>query len=320
MSRPGFTFCICPDSELIRSYISKQLQARPETWKQKVFWGDEELTDSFWESFNLTDLFGECRAIVLRRANKLKTSDWKRFHFVLNKFRKSVWPFFCLEGEWEKGKPKIPAELKKQKFWKLAEKKGWIWQYPGIARQNLNKYLKDWAANRDIEISADVLAVAADILPLDAAHLKNELAKLELYVAEKKRIESRDLQVLALQPDMDIFSFLRSLQENADMVNVWKQVLQGQLGADSNMAMQFLGLLLREARVLWQLQHGEEDKVRMPGSAKSAKKKLAGKMGNQDVAGLWSLMLEAEYGIKSGEHSPEQAMDLLLARLVNVFR
>ncbi|MFW6415177.1 MAG: DNA polymerase III subunit delta [Thermodesulfobacteriota bacterium] len=320
MSRPGFNFCICPDSELIRSYISKQLQGRPETWKQKVFWGDEELSDAFWESFNHSDLFGECRAIVLRRAHKLKASDWKRFHFVLNKYRRSVWPFFCLEGEWEKGKPKIPAELKKQKFWKLAEEKKWIWQYPGLTRQSLNKYLRDWAANREIEISADVLAVAADILPLDASHLKNELAKLELHAGEKNRIESVDLKVLALQPDMDIFSFLRSLQENADTVTVWKQVLQGQLGADSNMAMQFLGLLLREARILWQLKNGEEDKVKMPGGAKSAKKKLVQKMGNPELAGLWSLMLEAEYGIKSGEYSPDQAMDLLLARVVNVFR
>ena len=320
MSRPGFTFCICPDSELVRNYICKQLQARPETWKQKIFWGDEELTDAFWDSFNLNDLFGECRAIVLRRAHKLRASDWKRFHSVLNKFRKSVWPFFCLEGEWERGSPKIPAELKKQKFWKLASEKQWIWQYPGLSRDTLNKYVRDWAKARNIQISGQVLSVAVNMLPLDAAHLKNEMDKLELLVREKKTVDPADLNVLALQPDMDIFTFLRSLQENGDMVEIWKQVLQGQLGTDPNMAMQFLGLLLRESRILWQLKHGEEDKVKMPGGVKNAKKKLANNMGAQKLGSLWSLMLEAEYGIKSGEYSPDQAMELLLSRLVSVFK
>ncbi len=319
MSRPAFSFCICPDSELVRTYISKQLQARPETWKQRIFWGDEELDDTFWESFDLTDLFGECRAIVLRRAHKLRSGDWKRFHSVLNKYRKSVWPFICLENEWEKGDPRIPAELKKQKFWKLAKDKQWIWQYPGLSREALNRYLQDWAKKRDIYIPREVFAVAVDILPLDGAHLQNELDKLELFVWEKKSVHSTDLKVLSLQSDMDIFSFLRSLQKKSDMVEVWKQVLQGQLGADSNLAMQFLGLLLRESRILWQLKHGEEDKVKMPGGVKANKKKLANYMGSRKLAAVWGLMLEAEYAIKSGEYSPEQAMELLIARLVSIF-
>ncbi len=202
----------------------------------------------------------------------------------------------------------------------MAKDKKWIWQYPGLNRETLSKYVQDWAGTRNIHIPRDVLAVAVNILPLDGAHLQNELDKLELFVWEKKTVHSGDLKVIALQPDMDIFSFLRSLQENSDMVEVWKQVLQGQLGTDSNMAMQFLGLLLRESRILWQLKHGEEDKVKMPGSVKAVKKKLVNNMDPQKLASLWSLMLEAEYSIKSGESSPEQAMDLLLARLVSVFR
>lgn len=320
MNRPGFTICICPDSEIIQIYISKQLGARSETWKKKVFWGDEELGDPFWDAFYLNDLFGQCSAVVLRRAHKLQEGDWKRFAPVLKKFRPSVWLFFCLEGQWEKGKPSIPAGLKKQKFFKLAQDKDWIWQYPGLTREYLSKYLKDWACKRDIEIPPQVEEVAVNILPLDAAHLKNELTKLELYIGDSGKIRSQDLQVLALQPDMDVFAFLRALQENRDTVEIWKQVLQGQWGADSDRVMPFLGLLLRESRMLWQLIHGEENKVWMPASAKRAKKNLASKIGSRNLASLWGLMLEAEYGIKSGERLPGQALELLVARLMNVFR
>lgn len=43
-TRPGFSFCICPDGKLLRQQVEELLGAHPDAGRERhVFWGDDEL-------------------------------------------------------------------------------------------------------------------------------------------------------------------------------------------------------------------------------------------------------------------------------------
>ncbi len=319
MSRPGFYFCICPDSTLISWFIQKQIYFQDETWKIKTFWADEELSDNFWESLIWTNLLGEAKAIVLRKTENLSAESWKKLQEPLSRFRPGIWPFICLEKEWVRGKPQLPTSLTKQKYWQVAKKKGWIWQSSGMTRSSLQKHISEWSESKGIEIPSQIFEVLLSILPLDASKVINELEKLELYVQDKKLISSEDLEVISVYNDMDIFAFLKSLQTKNQGLQVWRKIFQNQLGANTDMILPFLALILREARILWQLSAGESDKVWLPPQVKTEKTALARSIERKKLASIWSLVLEAETGIKSGERSPEQALESLVSGLMQIF-
>ena len=317
--RPGFTFCICPDSTLLKEHIHSQLAAQAETWKVRTFWADDELPDAFWEALTWTNLLGEPTAVVLRRAENLKAEHWKKLHPILGRFKAKIWPFVCVEKEWDRGKPPISAVLQKQAFWKVAEKKGWIYRSAGLDRKSVHRRLRAWAQRQGIDIPEDVVNVLGNALPLDATALNNELGKLELAAAERGAVHAHDLEVLSFQADLDIFAFMRALQGRGQEVSVWRTLLRNQLGANADMVMPFLALLHREARVLWQLKAGEGNKVIMPGRVKAEKTRMAQHLGEHRLTRLWTMVLEAESGIKSGDMTPAQAQELVVSRLMQLF-
>ncbi len=319
VTRPGFTFCFCPDSELLFEYIRSQLASTDQSWKIKQFWADEELTEGFWEALNWSGLLGDNLAVVLRRGEHLQTEDWNKLHPALGRFRSRVWPFFCLEREWSKGKPPVPAGLKKQKYWQVAQSKKWVWQSPGLNRDALRSRVQEWARQEGIAVDRKLLAVMVNILPLDGASLKNELDKLACLAGDRGELWTEDLAVLSFQADLDIFAFIRSLQHRGQEAQVWRQVLRNQAKGGSEALFSFLALLLREARILWQLSHGEGGKVWLPGQVKTQKMELARHIGQARMIQLWTLLLEAETGVKTGELSPDQAMEILVSRLTLLF-
>ncbi|MDZ7761037.1 MAG: DNA polymerase III subunit delta [Desulfovermiculus sp.] len=318
-NRPGFTFCICPDGHLIKEYIHSQLRGQEENWQVRTFWADEELPDAYWQALTWTNLLGRPTAVILRRAENFKAEDWKKLHPILGRFRAGIWPFFCLEKEWDRGKPPISAVLQRQAYWKVAENKGWVWRLAGLDRKGIQQRVERWADKHGIHIPQDVRSVLVYALPLDAAALANELDKLELFLTERKTMQADDLQVLSFQPDLDIFAFIRALQGKGQEVSVWRTLLRNQLGSNADMVMPFLALLLREARILWQLQVGEGNKVWMPGSVKAEKSKMAVRLGPQRLSRLWTMILEAESGIKSGDLSQSQAQELIVSRMMQIF-
>ncbi len=319
MTRPGFTFCFCPDSDLLFESIRTQLENTDGSWKIKQFWADEDLPDSFWDSLNWSGLLGDSLAVVLRRGEHLQAENWKKLHSALSRFRPRVWPFFCVEKEWAKGKPPVPAALKKQKYWQVAQAKKWVWQSPGLNRESVRTRVQEWARQAGIAVPQDLLAVVVNALPLDGAGLKNELAKLASLAEDRGELRAEDLSVLSFQADLDIFSFIRSLQHRGKEAQVWRQVLRNQAKGGSDTIFSFLALLLREARILWQLSHGEGNKVWLPGQVKTQKMELARHVGQARMLQLWTLLLEAETGVKTGELSPDQAMEVLVSKLMLLF-
>lgn len=328
MTRPGFTICVCPDSYLARAHIEKELAAAPPgnsglpggpsaPWELHTFWGDEPLPDAFWEHLTLQGLFATPKAVIVHNAQNIPADSWKKISAALGSPNSETWPFFCLRVAFEKGRPKIPAHIGSLACMAFAEKKGWLWSSPGLDERGKNRFLEEEAKKRGLSFAPGALEAIAARLPLDAAGIGTEMDKLLLAAPESGVLEPGLAGILDRDIEPDVFSLIRLLQQRRGNLAMWEQALASERGPDS-MAFAFLAMLAREARQLWQISLGEP--VRLPPQALSAKTSLARTLGLAGIARLWHLALEADKGVKTGERTPDQALDSLLSSLSLLFQ
>ncbi|WP_432738002.1 DNA polymerase III subunit delta [Maridesulfovibrio sp. FT414] len=319
MSRPGFMFLICPDAELLHARIGElQEQYNAGDFEKKVYWADEELPRQFWDDLTLQTLFGSSKIVILRRAHTLKAAVWDTLDKTIASLAGSSFLCLCLEGKWEsKGTP-VPAVLKKRKCWKFAEKQKWTWQSAGLDEKSLSGFIGKWAKKNGIAIDRPVMAALAGALPRDARAARLELDKLELAAGNGRKVLMEHVGLIAHSEEMDFFQFMRSMSEGGDPVEIWRRVLTNHSEKDS-MIFMLTASLTREARALWMMLHGEESAVRLPPFVKKQKQALAQRLGPARIARIFDMVLEAELGIKTGQRKPEQALELLVASLTNMF-
>jgi DNA polymerase-3 subunit delta len=153
-------------------------------------------------------------------------------------------------------------------------------------------------------------------MPPDAGAVKLAMAKAALACPEK-RLTGEALSMFEPLREMDVFAFLQGLQSGKNPAAVWGKFMQDQLSSDDAGLFAFLGALQREARILWQLLAG--DPVPLPSFLIRNKSSLAKSMGFGKLARIWDLALFADKGVKTGEHSPKQAFELLIAELFQLF-
>lgn len=331
MSRPGFFFLVCPDGALCKQRIESLLQqhppeggggmlggSAPACWERKVFWGDDGLDDAFWQTMTLNDLFGRPRAVIVRNAQNLLKEHWEQLSGPLARFNAQVWPFFCIEKEFRFGKPDLPALIKKRKYFVFAEKQGWVWQSAGLGESGVRNWLQDWAKSKGFSFGPGALQAILECMPQDASAVASELDKLELALEPGAQIGPELAQLLSHTPDIDVFAFINALQNSSGAGKVWQKVLTHRQSGQGFL-FQFLALLGREARILWQLAH-QEQVGRMPQQQAQAKQRLAQQLGGRRIARMWDLALEAELRVKTGEAGEEQALEFLVAELTRLFR
>ncbi len=327
-ARPGFLFCLCPDGRLVRREVEKRLAAHPPSaagglaggdaapaWTVRTFWGDEELPAAFWEALTLQGLFATPQALLVRNAHNLPAETWKRLNASLARAGELTWPFLCLEGSWEKGQPKIPAHLKKLPCFAHAESQAWIWRQPALDQRGIRAYVTETGKRLGLRFGPGALEALSASLPADAATLENELEKLAL-LTEDGLVSAEQAAFVEHAPDFDIFAFLRQIQAGKS-AEVWKTVLREEQRSD-DLIFPLLGLLQREARLLWQLRAGESPYLH-PASA-AAKREAALRLGFTGLTALWDAMHTAELSVKSGARSPAQALDALLGELTRLFK
>lgn len=317
MPRPGFVYCICPDGQLLRQRLEELLERFPPergVYERQVFWGDEDLGPRFWEALTLQGLFDTPRALVLRNAQNLPAEIWKRLSKALARPNPQTWPLFCLEGAWEKGQPKLPAHLTRLTCYAFAEKEGWIERLPGLTERSLRAYIQSRARGMGLGLAEGALDALCAVLPPDAASIDNELTKLAL-LTEGRAVSPEDTALTGALPEESIFALLRHLEEGHS-AKVWAAVLDARTKSE-DLIFPLIGLLTREARLLWQLLAREQVWVR-PQEAE-AKNRLAARMGIRGLTRLWDCIHEAELGIKTGQRSPAQALDALLGELNLLF-
>lgn len=334
MTRPAYSFCVCPDSNLLRGRIHSLLTRHPPgqtsaatIWQRFVFWGDEGLTSSFWEHLTLQGLFSFPKALIVRNAQLLPAETLRRLFTAIGALappggakgplpNSLIWPLICLEVAFEKGKAKIPAHIQKNEFFQLAEKSGWIDSTSGLTPQTLPAFLREEATRAGLTLRQEELSLLARALPPDAAMIASELAKLALLADNDGKLPPGAASFVEQGQELSIFELMRIIQQQGAAPAAWRRILEDRLSGE-NLIFAFNAILLREARLLWQLLVGQPSYL--PPNIAAQKKMTAESLGLPGVARLWEIALKADKGIKSGERSPDQAFEMLASDLFMLF-
>jgi len=317
--RPGFSFLVCPDPEMLKRHLERLMASCGGGFARQVFWGDADDFDvAYWQALATVSLFAQPKAVVLRRAEGLLSDFWEKLARPLAGFNQHVWPVICLEGQHDPKKgPSLPRGLSERPYWKVGQKKGWVWISPGLTEENMMPTLRDWANAHRLNFGKGVLQELVRLLPRDMTACARELEKLEL-AAHDGVIGQDTLELLSEEAELDIFGFLKALEEGRDAAGVWRTVFGHQLSSDDGFLFQFLAILAREARTMWQLLH-EDPECRVHPYVKKLKTPMASRLGPAGLARLFDLAMDAESSVKSGIKSPDQAMEMLVADLHLLF-
>lgn len=310
MTRHGFSFLLCADPELLKDQIA--LLLKDSGFAPRIFWGDEEMDARYWQALTVPAMMGPHNAVVLRRAQEQNDEFWNRLEPLLAMVRPSVWPIFCLENEWKKGKPPAPKNITKGKFWTVAGKRGWIWEHPGLSRATLGQELDRFATRHKILFPPKIKANLVQSLPLSSIALRHELEKIRLLLGEEKTVRPEHLTALEGDDPFDLFAFLNALQNPSARHTVWARLLGDPAMSSGDILFPVCSLLLREARQLWHLAHGEGNKVQLFPKQKMEKTELAKRLGPARISRLWDMVLRADTALKTGRLKQNQALESLI--------
>ena len=317
MERPGFYFCICPDSAFMREALTRELldALASDSPEIATFWGDEGLDRRFWDMLTLLGMDARLRVLVVRGAQQLSAETWKKLSSALATPRPGVLPVFCLEGPWEKGQPKLSAHISKLKCLAFADKKRWVWRSSGLDARSMRPYIQRRSSEMGLSLDTQALNTLTEMLIPDASAIQGVLQQLSLAAVDGKVDVSLVRQMTEFTPDAVIFDVIRQL-ERGQIAEVWKTLLREGDGGES-LLFPLLSLMAREGRLLWQMQAG--DKVYCPQYVEAEKRRAAATLGFSGLAQLFAVLEHAEYMVKSGAMQPLQAMEGLVAELSFLF-
>lgn len=313
--RPGFSFLVSQDTELLKeqleSLANKYLPANG-TWEKYLFWGDEEPDNRYWEMLGQAGLFSTYRMVLVRKAHEWNTSIWKNVSSALARGHDSIWPIFCLEVEFEKGKFKIPAHILKTRCFNFADKQGWVWRQQNLAGPALQNFVNKHAAALGLSFSEEAFALFCECVMPSASAIKNELEKLVL-TAKNGKVDKDLISIDAGNPEANAFNCIKNL-ESGNFSSAW---LEASRANASSLLFFLIALLSREFRMFWSIAHGGtvpswQDKT-------GDKQKLAHKLGLSGIAKGFSALANAEWTVKSGNQTPEQSLETLCVEMSKLF-
>jgi DNA polymerase-3 subunit delta len=308
----AFTFLVCPDSQLL---LERAQEILPEGFRLLSFWGDEPIPERYWTCLTVPPLDEPGWGVLLRRANHAGAEVWKRLDSLLRHGRHGIHALFALEMEWERSKPNIPKPISGSKCWAAAQQRGWVWQTPGLSRSEaLNRAIHQaHAAGKTI--SPATRSILHDHLPLKAAALGHEMEKVLLAAQDESIILPQHLEALTEVATWDTFSLLHNAFSPAKTQALWEQLRTDPAMTSGEATFLILTLLRREARILWQLAHGEHPQARMPAAVLQAKEALARRLGKPGIARIIETVAEAEASIKTGKLRPNHALEGVFLQL-----
>ena len=323
MQRPGFLFCLCPDSALLNLLLEETVQRffpSAANVERLVFWGDEGLPTRFWELLTLQGFIPTSRVLIIRCAQLIPADVWRQISKALARPNPQAFPIICMEGSWEKGRPKLPAYIEKLPCTVFARKQQWWNERAGLDERSLSAFIRQTGAKLGLTFTPEALSRLVDMLSPQAAAIESELLKLLLFVSAQtndtttRTVDVTDLIAINQSEKFNIFNMIRHIQQGNALM-VWQQAMR-ERGED--LIFPLLALLQREARQLWQaLADPASASLRRDGEQQLA---LAGRLGITGLATLWDSMHDAELSIKSGKKTPDQALDSLLGEVTLLFR
>lgn len=297
---------------MLRRALDDALAAWPPErgqWERHVFWGDEEPPPRFWELLSLEELFGASRAIVVRQAQLWPAAVWKKLSRAIARPSARAWPVFCLEGEWEKRRPKIPAHITRLRCFAFADERGWVWRGEGLAERDVPRHVRERARALGLNFEPDALEQFCASVPPDGLAIENELVKLAL-MAGDAAVTTAMTATAGWSPECNVFACIRRMQ-NGDLAGVWRELARS--GDSDRLLFSLLALLAREWRLLWQLCAGED--ARLHPSDAAFKRALAQRLGAPGIARGFAALADAEWQVKSGRLAPAQALESLAVQI-----
>lgn len=322
MNRPRYLFLICPDPQLIKGQVDERLKSSGQDgWETKTFWGDDDdpLPPAFWTDLTIKSLFPQPKALLVRRAHTLKADHWDKLDAGVKGLGADIFPIFCLEGQWKGKKAPVPAALSRRGLFKKAKKDGWIWESQGLDQRSMVDYVKQWAAQNGLTFEPGAGHALSAALPTDAVAARLELDKIELAAGDEKLVRKEHVSLVAQTGEMAFFDLMDALGQPGAEAAVWKRVIDDHAkSAKDQMLFNLIGFIASQARLYWMIAHGERPK----GSPYVIKKKtpVANRLGAAGIARMIDLALEAELSLKTGERKYEEALDILMAGLIDVFQ
>lgn len=324
MSRPRYSFLVCPDPQLIKGQIARMLEQSGQSgWEERVYWGDDDdpLPPAFWQDLTIKSLFPQPKALIVRRAHSFKVDQWDKLNDAMGSVSDEIWPIYCLEGQWKTKKAPVPVALTRRDFFKTAKKSGWVWEMPGLNIGSLRDFVGNWAAENQLQLAPGALDALVQALPTDAVAARLELDKLELAAGDERTITREHTQLIPEAGEMEFFTLMDALGQRGAEAGVWKRVLADHLKKSGDkMVFNLIGYLASQARAYWMLQSGEDSKVKLPPFVKQKKGPVARRLGPRGIAKMIDLALDAEMSIKTGARTPEDTLDILIAGLITLFQ
>lgn len=312
-ARPGFLFLICPDAQLLIETIEEKAQQYAPggaAFKRLTFWGDEAPDNTFWEALAVRDLFGSMRLVLVRQANLWQAAAWKMLDKMLARPLGGSWPVFCLEVDWDRGKPRIPAVIAKTRCFDFAKKQGWTWMNQGVTDYTVYDYVQSQARARNLRLAPPTLERLCADTPRQAGVLSAELDKLALLSDGTGEITPDMLGTADWSPDAQVFTCVSCLI-SGDARGVWREI--GRTLDMDAAAFSLLGLINWQLRTLWQLMAGDQAK-----SFGKLTQATAQRIGPERLARAMNMVMEAESSIKTGSQ-PRQTVEFLCSSLLRLF-
>ncbi|MBQ7618326.1 MAG: hypothetical protein IJS50_05570, partial [Desulfovibrio sp.] len=206
-----------------------------------------------------------------------------------------------------------PEKITKLKFFVTAQKKGWIWQHPGLSEENLKGYIYQRSRELNLNLPPAALESIALSCPCEAGAVEQELNKLALFYEAKGNLAELENQNVR-GGEFNVFELIPCL-ERGDLASVYKH-LQGQRDLEK-IFFTLLVVLEREYRLLWQLKQGLS-KVCSPWEAQK-KRGRAQALPNYVLAKAQALIVTAEFRVKQGLADPKDALNAFLIELSELF-
>ncbi len=311
--RPGYLFLICPDTQVMLEKINEEVHKFEASSsfpiKRASFWGFEEPDSSFNAAMTTRDLFGTATLVLVRQAHLWPADTWNMVDRLLSRQWGDNFPIFCIENEWKKGKPQIPAIISKKQCYKFAEKKGWTWLDQGITDKNISAYIVKTAKEKKIDLAPATVKKLHEDMPRQAGIIMQELDKLALLSSGTGPVQPELLGTAKWSSELNMYPCVTAIFNGNDKA-AWKDLPKIQ---DTEEVMGFLGLVTWYIRNLWQILAGE------PAGNNYLDRNLAARIGYAGLAKAMSLVVDAEEGIKTGT-PPRQAIEFLAMRLLTLFR
>lgn len=213
----------------------------------------------------------------------------------------------------------------RRKFFQQFKKLGTVVEFKPLAEKNMPHFVRQELGQRDINISADALALLCSLMSGSLYEVHAELDKLVNYIGDRKLVDVKDVEaVISRGRAENVFELGKVVgQGNAARA----LILVGRLSAAGEPPLRTLALLVRHFRQLWKVRELQVQKYPNKEIAKVAGVPFfvidglvqqGKRFSKQDFIYAFNLFLETDLAMKSSGADAAALLDHLVLRLAKM--